>query len=991
MIPYLRVAAICLCLSAVRVSAAPAPAPPPPSQPARLAEEFRSGVYALADDSMEGRGLGTQGIHRAADWIERQLRLHGFKPGFGKSYRQPFDIKTGVTPIAGNRLDQAGDQGGQVPDSSWVPLGFSNSGSFSGEIAFLGYGIDAPPLGYRELSGIDLKGKVALMLRYEPQEKDSASRFDGKKPSRWSALRYKVLQARERGASAIVFVTGPIQDEGKDKIPALQNDGPESPAGIPVIQVKTSVAQRWLTPAGIDLKRFQEEVDRDLTPRSVASTGTRIEGTVALRASFEKAENLAGLIPGRGALKNEYVVIGAHYDHLGYGGEHSMQPNVHAIHNGADDNASGTLGAMLIGQELSRALAGAPDRRSILITLFSGEEVGLAGSAYLVQHPPVPIKRIAAMVNLDMIGRLRQDQLVALGSDTAPEWKVLIDRAAERAAIHVTSKGDGYGPSDQTSFYAAGIPVLHLFTGAHEQYHSPEDKPETVNPEGAAKVVAFAVSLGEGLARASSRPQYVRASSGPAMGGDSRGYGSYLGTIPDYSAMESSEGGVLLADVRPGGPADHAGIRGKDRVVAMAGTRIENLYDMTYALQDHKPGETIDVVVIRNVERLTLRATLGQRGVSGTPPGAEAHGGGATPGADLHGGSAVGTTVEAHGTGSAYPLTDRELVTRAGHLFDRPIAAERHLTDIRQLTFGGENAEAYWSPDGKKLIFQATPRGARCDQEYVVDLESGDVRMVSTGKGRTTCGYFEYPGGKRIIFSSTHAADDSCPPPPDRSHGYVWAIYDSYDIYEAEPDGSGLKPLVRSPGYDAEATWCPGGGKFVFTSTRDGDLDLYVRDDAGNVKRMTDTPGYDGGAFFSPDCSEIVWRASRPQGAELEEYRQLLKRGLIRPRSLELYIMNADGTGVRQLTKNGAANFCPTFHADGNRILWSSNMNSADPREFDLWMADKRGGEPERITFSPGFDGFPHVSPDGKWLVWSSNRADPASHETNLFLARWAD
>ena len=206
MIPYLRVAAICLCLSAVRVSAAPAPAPPPPSQPARLAEEFRSGVYALADDSMEGRGLGTQGIHRAADWIERQLRLHGFKPGFGKSYRQPFDIKTGVTPIAGNRLDQAGDQGGQVPDSSWVPLGFSNSGSFSGEIAFLGYGIDAPPLGYRELSGIDLKGKVALMLRYEPQEKDSASRFDGKKPSRWSALRYKVLQARERGASAIVFV-----------------------------------------------------------------------------------------------------------------------------------------------------------------------------------------------------------------------------------------------------------------------------------------------------------------------------------------------------------------------------------------------------------------------------------------------------------------------------------------------------------------------------------------------------------------------------------------------------------------------------------------------------------------------------------------------------------------------------------------------------------------------------------------------------------------
>src|SRR5256886_2451654 len=304
----------------------------------------------------------------------------------------------------------------------------------------------------------------------------------------------------------------------------------------------------WLRPAGIDLRRFQEDVDRDLKPRSVASTGTRITGTVALRASFEKAENLAGVIPGQGALKNEYVVVGAHYDHLGYGGEHSMRPNEHAIHNGADDNASGTVGAMLIGEALGRSLAGVPDRRSILIALFSGEEVGLAGSAWFVQHPPVPIPRVAAMINLDMVGRLRQDQLIALGSDTAPEWKDLIDRAARDASLHVTSRGDGYGPSDQTSFYAVGVPVLHLFTGAHEQYHSPEDKPATVNPEGAAKVVSFAVSLGEGLASASSRPQYVRASSGPAMGGDSRGYGSYLGTIPDYSAMESSEGGVLLAD-----------------------------------------------------------------------------------------------------------------------------------------------------------------------------------------------------------------------------------------------------------------------------------------------------------------------------------------------------------------------------------------------------------------------------------------------------------
>jgi TolB protein len=960
--PIVRAHALALaiaCLAQAHTCAAVTGVTADAATSARLAAEFRAGVYALADDSMEGRGLNTAGIHRAADWIERELRSRGMKPAFGKSYRQPFDIKTGVVPIPGNRLDG-------VADSAWVPLGFSNSGSFSGEIAFLGYGIEAPPLGYRELAGVDLKGKIALMLRYEPQERDSSSRFDGKKPSRWSALRYKVLQARERGAVAIVFVTGPMQDEGKDKIPALQNDGPESPAGIPVIQVKTSVAQGWLERAGIDLKRFQEEADRDVKPRSVASTGVRVSGAVALRPIYAKAENIAGLIPGTGTLRNEYIVIGAHYDHLGYGGEHSMRPNVHAIHNGADDNASGVLGAMMIAHELPHSPS--RDRRSVLVTLFSGEEVGLAGSAYFVQHPPVPIGRIAAMVNLDMVGRLRENRLVALGSDTAPEWKDLIERAATEADLDVTSRGDGYGPSDQTSFYAAGVPVLFLFTGAHEQYHSPEDKPATVNPEGAAKVVTFGVSLCEALVRAPSRPQYVRATSGPAMGGDSRGYGAYLGTIPDYSAMESSEGGVLLADVRPGGPADLAGVRGKDRIVAMAGTRIENLYDMTYALQDHKPGETIAVIVIRDQERIVLRATLGERGASGLPPAGAGPHGGAMPAASPH-----------------------DLVIKAGRPFDHPLAAERHLSDIRQLTFGGENAEAYWAPDGKRLIFQATPRGAPCDQEYVMDLESGDVRMVSTGKGRTTCGYFDYPEGKRIIFSSTHEASDSCPPPPDRSHGYVWAIYSSYDIYQADPDGSHLKPFIQSPGYDAEATWCPTGGKVVFTSTRDGDLDLYVRDGAGNVRRVTNTPGYDGGAFFSPDCSEIVWRASRPQGAELEEYRRLLKEGLIHPRTLEIYIMKSDGTGARQLTNNGAANFCPTFHADGNRILYSSNAGAPDPREFDLWMIDKRGGGPERITFSPGFDGFPHVSPDGKWLVWGSNRADPDSHETNLFIARWRE
>jgi Tol biopolymer transport system component len=216
-------------------------------------------------------------------------------------------------------------------------------------------------------------------------------------------------------------------------------------------------------------------------------------------------------------------------------------------------------------------------------------------------------------------------------------------------------------------------------------------------------------------------------------------------------------------------------------------------------------------------------------------------------------------------------------------------------------------------------------------------------------------------------------------------------VYDGYDLYEAMPDGSQARRLTQTPGYDAEATWCPKGGKLVFTSERDGDLDLYEMSESGAVKRLTSAPGYDGGAFYNPDCSEIVWRASRPTGAALAEFRDLLGKGLVRPTALELFLAKADGSGPRQLTSNGAANFCPYFHPDGKRIVYSSNAGSPDGREFDLWLIAKTGGAAERLTAAPGFDGFPQFSPDGKRLVWGSNRANPKGHETNLFLARWMD
>jgi Tol biopolymer transport system component len=908
-------------------------------------------IRTLASDAMEGRGLNTKGLGMAADYVEAQLRATGVKPAFGKSYRQKFPVKTGVSLGAKNAIDglSAGD---------WTPLGFSSAGSFSGTIAFVGYGIDAAPLNYRELEGIDLKGKVALMLRYEPQERDENSPFDGKKPSRWSALRYKATHARDLGAVAVVFVTGPLQDEEKDKLPALTNDGPESPLGIPVLQVKTSVAQKWLGDP-LSLGTFQKDVDADLKPRSRVLAG-KLSGTVDVTASFAEAQNIAGVIPGRGKLAGEVVVLGAHYDHLGYGPFGSMRPNEHAIHNGADDNASGTSAVLVAAARLQELLKDAKDHRTVLLALFSAEETGLGGSSYLVAHPPFPIDHVVAMVNLDMVGALRDDKLVALGSESAAEWKPLVDRVAAEMKLTVASSGDGFGPSDQTSFYAKQIPVLHFFTGTHERYHTPDDDAGFINFEGAARVSEMTSRVVAALARGDVTPKYARATSAPAMEGDSRGYGAYLGTIPDFSAMESATGGVKLAGVRDGGPAALAGMKAGDILVDMAGTRIDNLYDMTYALQDHKPGTTIDVVVLRDGKRVTLRATLGTRGAT-LPAGG-------------------------HGTASS------ELEIKAGKPFEKTFEGETHLKNVRQLTFGGENAEAYFSPDGKKLIYQSTPERGGCDQEYIIDLATGETKMVSSGKGRTTCGYFSFPAGERILYASTEAHDEACPPPPDRSRGYIWGVYPAYDIYMAKADGSEKKRLTTTPGYDAEATWCHKGGRIVFTSVRDGDLDLYsMNEDGSDVKRLTDAPGYDGGAFFNADCTQIVWRASRfTDPTELKDYQTLLADGFVRPSKMELWAANADGTNARAITSNGAANFCPYFTPDGKHIIFSSNVLDPRGREFDLFIINADGtGTPERVTTAPAFDGFPMFSPDGKWLVFASNRANPEGRVTNLYIAQW--
>ena len=318
------------------------------------------------------------------------------------------------------------------------------------------------------------------------------------------------------------------------------------------------------------------------------------------------------------------------------------------------------------------------------------------------------------------------------------------------------------------------------------------------------------------------------------------------------------------------------------------------------------------------------------------------------------------------------------------------LPGERHLRNVRQLTFGGENAEAYFSFDGRELVLQSTREGRGCDQLYVMGVDGSHPRMVSTGKGAVTCGYF-FPDGNRLLFSSTHEASPDCPPRPDMSQGYVWALH-PYQLYTVRPDGSDLQPLAHARGYNAEAT-VSGGGWVVFTSTRDGDLDLYkMRLDGSGLTRLTDVPGYDGGAFFSSDGRRIVFRASRPRTeAELADYRALLARGLVRPRQLEIFVMDADGKNVRQVTSLGAASFAPFFAPGDRRIVFASNVGDPKGRNFDLYLVNDDGTGLERITTNETFDGFPMFSPDGRKLVFASNRNGSRPGETNVFVADWVE
>jgi hypothetical protein len=495
----------------------------------------------------------------------------------------------------------------------------SASGKFEGALRFAGFGITAPESGWDDLAGLDVKGQIAVVLRGVPADKLSP-----KSQRSYSDLRYKAWNLREHGALGVIFV-----DPRTDGVPKLTLDGPEGGAGLPVAFLPRALLARLL-PGAPDAGAAPKDDPLQALVRAAEAgktaaipVGARIAGEIKLARESRRERNVVGLLPATTAPAGQApaIVIGAHYDHLGLGGRSSLAPGTPAVHPGADDNASGTTAILALAQSL------AADKErpfDLYFVAFTAEESGLVGSSRFIQTlvPGLAKERLRAMLNFDMVGRLggaagvTTPSVSVQGSDSAEEWAQLIAPACTRSALKCTLGGDGYGPSDMTPFYASGVPVLFFFTGAHPDYHRPSDTADKINALGIVQVAELAGgilrALGEKL-RAQPAGLTFKKPSGPAPRAGDRGYGAYLGTIPDYTAMQGQQGGVKLSGARPQSPAEQAGVKAGDTLVGLGESKISTLEDMAFALRKYKPGQVVDVVVLRDGQRLTFKATLAQR------------------------------------------------------------------------------------------------------------------------------------------------------------------------------------------------------------------------------------------------------------------------------------------------------------------------------------------------------------------------------------------
>ncbi|MDQ2898913.1 MAG: M28 family peptidase, partial [Acidobacteriota bacterium] len=582
------------------------------------ASQYLDHVRYLSSPEMKGRATGSPELEKAAAYIASQFRSFGLKPLEGASYLQPFQVTTSAKLGHNNHFEYI-ENGKSVNlkfQRDFLPFNFSSRGKLNGNVVFAGYGITAPEYRYDDYAGIDAKGKFVLILRHEPQEYDEKSVFDGKVYTEHAQFFSKATNAKNHGAKGVILIDDRINHRGEsDALEAFgKTEGPAE-AGISFVQIKAEDADPWFALAGKHLDEIETGIDKDLKPRSFAfPTSLQVREDVDVERVVKTTHNVAAYLPGE---TSEYVVIGAHFDHLGLGEQFSMAPSLAGtIHPGADDNASGTAGVI----ELARWYSSRPkQKRGVLFLAFAGEELGLLGSSFYVTHPELPLDKAVAMINLDMIGRIREGKIYVGGVGTGSNLKNDLEEIAPKYPLHMDiSETGGYGSSDHTSFTARQVPVLFFFSGLHGDYHKPSDTWDKIDAPEAVKLLQFVSEVSQKLVDAPDRPQFVRVkdpendrggTSDPS-GRPGAGYGPLFGSIPDFAEPPN---GVRFADVKDGTPAAEAGLKAGDILIEFARKPIQNLYDFTYALRAQKPGDRVEVKILRRAETITASVLLRER------------------------------------------------------------------------------------------------------------------------------------------------------------------------------------------------------------------------------------------------------------------------------------------------------------------------------------------------------------------------------------------
>lgn len=571
------------------------------------AQDAMKHLMYLASDDLKGRGTGTKEIDIAAQYIAENFKSYGLKPLGDSGYYQNFEVTTGVELTENNHLAiSIGDQKFDFTlNENYSPLGFSDNSSISGEVVFAGYGIEAEKLGYNDFADVDVKDKIALVLRYSPEGDKPGGNFGD-----YSSTRYKATSVRNKGAKGVIFFTGPntYEDDSFIKLNVAQLGGD---AGLPIVSITTKMAEEIFQAAGKDLLFMQKEMDSLKAARSFYFTNSSASISVGLKPVIRSTRNVIGLVESENPVyKNEYIVIGAHYDHLGMGGRGSLSSAKEPeIHNGADDNASGTSTVMELAQKFSANKKSL--KRSMIFMTFSGEEMGLLGSAHFVKTPTIPLDKVVAMYNLDMVGRLNEESsLTVYGTGTSPIWKNLLNDKNSFYSFKLNFIDDGFGPSDHSSFYAKDIPVLFYFTGTHSDYHKPSDDFDKINYTGLEKIGRFVYDMADAVNQKDDKIAFTKTKSEPRERRRDATSRVYVGTVPDMSTQAD---GFKLSGVSDGSPAEKAGLKAGDIIIKFGGKDVKNIYDYMYATQEHKPGEEVDVIVKRGEEEITLKVTLGLR------------------------------------------------------------------------------------------------------------------------------------------------------------------------------------------------------------------------------------------------------------------------------------------------------------------------------------------------------------------------------------------